>query len=326
MDLFTDVAEQYSAFSHDARDSPCFEQWAKAVSDDPDVLAWISSLPGIKRQPNLVFAAARWIGVPAPGPYAALREALLADDGRIRQTILDRATQTNEVGRLATLTPVFARIASESGRPLALVEAGASAGLCLYPDKYNYNWVPQGRLYGAAGPTLSCTVSGEEPLPTTLPAIAWRGGVDLNPLDVNDADAMAWLQNLVWPEQEERRARLAAAIDMARVEPPTLVRGNILTALRAQIDVAAEHGAVVVFHSAVIAYLTAEERDEFYALMMELVARGVCRWVSNEATNVLPQITATAPESPPDRSSFVLGLDGQAVAWTHGHGASMTWL
>ena len=78
------------------------------MAGDPEVLAWVDALPGIKKQPNLVFAAARWHGVPAPGPYAGLRAALLADDGSIRATILARSTQTNEVGRLATLVPAFA--------------------------------------------------------------------------------------------------------------------------------------------------------------------------------------------------------------------------
>ena len=74
------------------------------------MLAWVATLPPVKQQPNLVFAAARWHGVPAPGPYAGLRDALLADDGTIRATILARATQTNEVGRLATLTPFLAEL------------------------------------------------------------------------------------------------------------------------------------------------------------------------------------------------------------------------
>ncbi|MGG5171414.1 DUF2332 domain-containing protein [Pseudarthrobacter sp. J1738] len=326
MNLFADVADQYSAFAHDARDSPCFEEWATSVASDTEVKAWIATLPQIKQQPNLVFAAARWNGVAAPGPYSGLRSALLDNPSPIRRTIMERATQTNEVGRLATLTPVFSQIGTESGRPLALVEAGASAGLCLYPDRYNYDWSPHHRLKGADGPLLVCQVSGEPPQPVRLPAIAWRSGLDLNPLDVNDDDAMAWLTNLVWPEQEERRSRLKSAIDIARNDPPYLVRGNILSDLRAQIDAAAPYGEVVVFHSAVIAYLTAEERGQFHALMTELVAEGACRWVSNEASNVLPEITATAPEAPRDRSTFVLGLNGQAVAWTHGHGASMAWL
>ena len=108
------------------------------MAGDPEVLAWVDELPGLKKQPNLVFAAARWHGVPAPGPYAGLRAALLGDDGTIRATIIERSTQTNEVGRLATLLPAFA-LAVPSG-PVALIEAGASAGLNLFPDRWGYAW------------------------------------------------------------------------------------------------------------------------------------------------------------------------------------------
>ena len=123
------------------------------------LLAWIDELPGLKKQPNIVFAAARWHGVPAPGPYAGLREALLADDGTIRATIMARSTQTNEVGRLATLLPAFAA-AAPSG-PVALIEAGASAGLNLFPDRWGYAWsTPGGEVRLGAPPHLPCAVTG----------------------------------------------------------------------------------------------------------------------------------------------------------------------
>jgi hypothetical protein len=41
---------------------------------------------------------------------------------------------------------------------------------------------------------------------------------------------------------------------------------------------------------------------------------------------VLPEITATGPAASEGDPPFVLGIDGRAVAWTHGHGASMSWL
>src|ERR1700710_1755188 len=125
MEPYDEVARQYATFAEEARaESPCFVEWGFGVAADPEMLAWIEELPGLKRQPNLVFAAARLHGVPAPGPYAGLRSALLGDDGSIRATIMARSTQTNEVGRLATLLPAFA-LAVPSG-PVALVEAGAS--------------------------------------------------------------------------------------------------------------------------------------------------------------------------------------------------------
>src|SRR5260370_37467954 len=54
----------------------------------------------------------------------------------IAEVMLTRTTQTNEPGRCATLLPALAQIEG----PLALIEVGASAGLCLLPDAYGYDW------------------------------------------------------------------------------------------------------------------------------------------------------------------------------------------
>jgi hypothetical protein len=326
MEPYAPVAEQYAEFARWSGDeSPSFAAWARGVAEDPEVLARLADLPRIKQQPNLVFAAARWHGVPAPGPYSGLRDALLGDDGAIWSTILSRSTQTNEVGRLATLTPAFATLAGDE--PLALIEVGASAGLCLYPDRYSYAWATgRGLVTAGRGPRLDCAVSGRFPQRVAVPPVALRAGIDLNPLSVTDEDATAWLTNLVWPEQDERRERLRAAIEVARSDPPSLVTGDLLTELPGLVGQAVNRGRVVVFHSAVIAYLEAVDRVRFQEMMTELVAIGRCHWVSNEGANVLPDVTATGPPVPDDLASFILAVDGRVVAWTHGHGQSMTWL
>lgn len=340
MEPYAEPRAQYLRFAREADDSPCFRDWSLAIAEDPEVLAWLAALPAGKAQPNLVLAAARWHGVPAPGPYAALREALLGPASEaIRATVLERRTQTNEVRRLATLVPAFAALAVDGGapdEPVALVEVGASAGLCLYPDRWGYRWTdPAGRTLAeaplAGAGELSCTVdlhpgaAGPPAYPSAPPAVAWRAGLDLHPLDVTDPDTTGWLETLVWPEHDDRRELLRRAVEVARADPPDLREGDLLTDLPALVEEAAAHGPVVVFHSAVVAYLVEEDRARFHDLMTDLVAAGACRWVSNEGPNVLPRVTATGPE-PPATPTFVLGVDGRAVAWTHGHGRSMTWL
>jgi hypothetical protein len=322
---YAEISAQYADFAvHAAEESPCLEAWCHGVLGDPEVISWIGTLPRLKQQPNIVFASARWHGVPAPGPYAGLRDALLGDDGAIRDTILTRATQTNEVGRLATLLPAFSRLAD--GRPLALVEAGASAGLCLYPDRWGYAWQTEnGPVTVGEPPRLTCEVRGPVLLPASLPVVAGRFGIDLNPLDVADEESMAWLATLVWPEDDERRVRLAQAVEVAKTDPPRLVRGDLLDGLPALVAEASAYGEVVVFHSAVIVYLEEPDRRRFEALVAGLVADGACHWVSNEAANVLPDVSANAGVPPPS-TGFVLGIDGQAVAWTHGHGRRLRWL
>jgi len=39
---------------------------------------------------------------------------------------------------------------------------------------------------------------------------------------------MAWLTNLVWPEQEDRRRLLEAAIEVTRAGPPRILPGDLL--------------------------------------------------------------------------------------------------
>lgn len=329
MELFGDLVEQYAEFAgHAAGESPCFEAWARGVAGDEAVLAWLTRLPRLKQQPNLVFAAARWHGVPAPGSYAGLRRALLADDGAIEATILARSTQTNEVGRLATLLPAFAIAARDAAEPLALVEVGASAGLCLYPDRYRYRWHGDGKEHAlGSGPELACEVAGPVPVPAAVPTVGWRAGIDLHPLSVRDPDATAWLETLVWPEQEDRRERLRRAVEVAAAEPAYLVQGDLLDELPALVEEAQAFGRVVVFHSAVVVYLEPAERRRFTDLMTGLIASGACHWVSNEGRRVLPDVTATAGDVTPLLGcEFVLGLDGQALAFTHGHGRALHWL
>lgn len=318
--LYDDVAEEYRDFAtYVAGDSPCFEDWALRVAEDEAVIAWLGSLPPVKRQPNLVFAAARWHGAAAPGPYDGLRDALLGRGEEVRDTILGRATQTNEAGRLATLTPVLARIEG----PLALVEVGASAGLCLFPDRYDYDWAPAGTLRGSGGPVLTAEATGPLPVPDRHPEVAWRGGVDLNPLDVTDVDATAWLENLVWPEQDERRRRLQQAIEVARREPPQLVRGDLFDHVEPLVEEAGRHGTPVVLHSAVVAYLEPGDRERFHDLVAGLVRRGRCRWISNEGPRVLPRV---AGDRAVPSGRFVTALDGVPVAFSHGHGHAIEWL
>ena len=322
MKMQGEIADRYRDFATYARgDSPTFEAWALGVAGDPEVHAWLADLPEPKQQPNLVFAAARWHGAPAPGSYAALKDVLLDQEAAVKATVLRRATQTNEVGRLATLTPVIAQIAG----PLALIEVGASAGLCLHPDRYDYAWPPLGELTGSGGPTLRADVTGEMPIPRVHPEIAWRGGVDLNPLDVHDEDAMAWLETLVWPGrgQAERRRRLRAAVEVARSQPVSIESGDLFDHLPGLLDRAGVHGTPVVFHSAVLAYVDPAGRERFHDLMTGLVADGACRWISHEAPAVLARVTGGL-STPPGR--FVLGLDGVPVAATHGHGHAIDWL
>lgn len=323
------TADWYRNFGlHEARgQSVCYEEWALAISEDPQLLALIDTLPYAKRQPNLVLAAARFLGA-GNTPYAEFRRFLFSRWPQVRQVILTRSTQTNEPGRCGVFLPSLACIAAAEGKPLALLEVGASAGLVLFPDRYRYQYNGGPILAGPASapdaPILPCAVTGPAPLPSELPTISWRAGIDLNPLDSTNDDDVAWLHALIWPEQEFRRQRLRAALEIAREDPPRLVAGDLNQRLAEVVAEAPAEAAVVVLHSAVLAYLAPPERRKFAQTVREL---GV-NWLSNEGTQVLPQPGDGTEGIDADhvRGRFVLRHNGRPVALTGPHGQSLDWL
>ena len=318
----TDTAQWYQRFAEvEAAHgrSPLYENWARAIAVDPEVLSLVDRLPEAKRQPNLVFGAARALGAPDKG-YQQLRPWLLDHWTEVAQLAQTRSTQTNEAARCATLLPVLARLPG----PLALLEVGASAGLCLYPDRYGYSFeAPDGAavLEPADGPSsvrLTCRVDALDGIPASLPEVCWRAGVDLNPLDVDDAEDLRWLTNLVWPEHHERRDRLAAAAQVVAAEPPRMFAGDLNEKLPEALAAMPADATRVVFHTAVLAYLTEEDRRRF----VDAVQAADVVWISNEGPGVLPDVTAKLPASVDPTGHCVLAVDGEPVALTGMHGDS----
>jgi hypothetical protein len=316
------IATAYRRFAdEEARgQSPLYEALARGVAESASLLQRLAGMPLTKRQPNLLLAAARHVaGVTQDWP--SFCRVILARWDEIQAVMLTHSTQTNEPGRCATLLPVFAQLP----QPLALIEVGASAGLCLLADRYAYcygNHTLRPDDAWAEAPVFPCRASSNTPLPTAIPRIVWRAGLDLNPLDAANATEMAWLETLVWPEQTDRAARLRAAVRIAQAHPPRVVQGDLRNSIAAVAADAPKDATLVVFHTAVLGYLRGEAERRAFA---RSVGTFCDYWVSNEAPGVLPDI-ATPLRGPPPRQRFLLAVNGAPLAWTDPHGAAIEWI
>lgn len=322
-----DTAGRYRRFAEVEanRISPLYAELAAAIATDREMCARLDALPAAKRQPNLLFAATCFVG----GKYAdsqAFTCILTERWAEVEAVMRRRRTQTNEVGRCAVLLPALAALP----QPLALLEVGASAGLCLYPDRYRYAYLPDSAgppmLGDGPGPVLRCQTRGPVPVPTRRPEVVWRRGIDLDPVDLTDPEARRWLECLIWPgpTYDERVYRLRGAIAVARAEPVQIVTGDLMDRV-ADVAATAPGGAtLVIFHSAVLVYLPPDQRRDFAAAVADLDAT----WLANEAPGVvigpfeMPETAAAAPGT-----TLVLTAGGTVpLAVSDGHGAWLEWL
>jgi hypothetical protein len=302
--------------------SPLYTVLSQYVSDDlaaggmfTEVLA---QAPERQRIPNLLFASVHRVlfdhpedplaaYYPSLGGTRAPDEALpgafarfvAAHRAEIDPLLATGETQTNEVRRSAQLLPAFGWVRAATRRPLGLIEIGPSAGLLLHADRYEYRYeFADGTvLAGGAGeadgvPALHCEARGSctpeqlAPFVTKDLRVSSRVGLDLNPLNPSDPDARAWLRALLWPEHEERRVRLEAALAHAARRPVKLRKGDALRILGDAVESVADTAIACVFVSNSLPHWSAEGRAELVALIRELGARRDLVFVIKEAYRV----------------------------------------
>jgi hypothetical protein len=320
--VLEDIARTYRTFAAaEARGrSPLYEELAIGVSRDATVLSFLARLPPSKRQPNLLLAAVRSVhGVVSD--RETFHELVESHGDAIAALMLARRTQTNEPARCATLLPLLAALP----QPLALIELGAAAGLCLLPDRYGYDYgnglVIEPGPSSPPAPIFGCRASSTVPLPAETVQVAWRKGLDLEPVDLSDPDEAAWLEALVWPGEGRRLENLRAAIDVARHEPPRVERGD---ALEDALDLVAEAptgATLVVFHSALLPYLAPASRARF----CRQARRSFTCWISNEGAALQPRAAARI-SGPKREDAFLVARNEMPYAWADPHGAWIDWL
>jgi len=328
--------------------SPLYAAISHSVADDPELLALVAAAPPSGQQPNVLLAAVHYlvlsgIAHPLADVYAGragsdlapalFRDLCLSQRHNVGRMLASRHTQTNEPGRAALLAVGLAAAADLVGEPIGLLDAGCSAGLNLLIDRYRFEYGPIGSLGPIDSPvTVTCELRGAAPVPTRLPTIAARLGVDRSPVDIAKADDVRWLLACVWPDTG-RLARTAAAMELARRHPPKMISGDMVTDLDAALDTFDLSLPIVVVTTSACGYLSVEQRHAFLAVLERRARRQPLAWLSADAPGVIDVVPIPPTIGHAGTSASVMGLVtfetgtavGRALGLCHAHGAWMEW-
>jgi len=262
---------------------------------------------------------------PSAGGSRPLEEAWPAFRGTVEQSVKElrqlvlHPVQTNEVARSCGLLGGFLLVARETGLPLRLLELGASAGLNLRWDQYWYqagtnDWGdPQSPI------RFESAFSEGEPPFDVAPRIIERAGCDPNPLDPNAPQTELTLASFIWADQVARFERLRAALPIARRIPARVDAASAGEWLGPQLSMDAPGAATLVFHSVVMDYLAAGERDRVRELIHEAGERAVpaapVAWLRMERGGEQAEVRLTQWPGGEDRLLATCAFHGPPVRW-----------
>jgi hypothetical protein len=307
-----DLPERFRRFAAvEAVDSPLYAALAEACAADETALR-LAALRRPEQPPaTILFAAIHGLilaGDPHPlrAFYASVETAprqpelaapVLADFLRTRYGVLapvvaQGRVATNEPARMAPLMlGLAAGIALAGGaEAIALIDAGASAGLTLYPDlvAFDFGDLREAGPHDAPLRIVARLDPLEAPGPADLPPAVSRVGIDLAPLNAADPADAAWLRALIWPEHADRFARLETALALARIAPPTLIAGDAAVLIADALRAAPEDALVCVTHSLTLHQWTDAARRLFHeqlkaGSLRRPIVRASLEWKSGDA-------------------------------------------
>lgn len=323
--------------------SPLYEAIITACANSEDVMEFVSSLPSHAHQPNLLLAAMHERVIQGLDPtltpfYSGARagdvgrlfvESVLASRDILGQVLSSRFTQTNEIGRVATLAPALSVIPEREN--LTLIDVGTSAGLTLHLDDCFIDY----GSYGSLGPIDSKVrvqaqvLSGHPPLRRVQ--FGRRIGLDRNILDPSNPDDARWILACVWPDTG-RFERTRDALALAAKYPSELIEGDALETLSDLLS--SVQGPIVVTTTWVVAYMDIEYRARLSAELMAASQQRDIYWISAEAPGVVSHLPEALPPKIDGPLPSVVGLvtftkgdiaDARVLAHAHSHGSWIWW-
>jgi hypothetical protein len=277
----------------------------EALRDDRELLEIAAAIPPDRLPPLLFEAAATFlvltieprplrdwfprVGEPQaeldPRFRAEYRAFCLDHRERLLELCASHRYQMNEVGRCADVVLALApAIADERG--MVLVDIGTGAGLALHLDRYRYVFrEPGGEVTGVGDAEseviIETCVRGplRPPIPSGPPQIVDRVGIDIEPLDLADADVRAWLAACI-PQEIGAVTRFHRAAEVAIAHPARAVRGEASAVLPGVLE-SIPHGPIVcLLDSYVHVFFEPQELQRFRGVVDRAGAERDLDWVS----------------------------------------------
>jgi hypothetical protein len=345
------LADAYRRFGEvEAADaSPLYRRVAIALSESEACLRAIAAAPARRRHPTLILAALQDLALAgrAPAlaaPYAVAdgdAAAVAAIDVLVRMTDSvaaiagRRKVRIGETGRYGVLYPAIVEAARRAGAgAVGLIDVGCSAAFNLNVDRVSIMYSNgQSRGDPSSPVRSSATIVGGRTVPIrAMPEVVSRIGIDLDPVDITDAEAARWLRACIWPDQPERAAMLDAELALASTRPPVLLHGDAVEVLPEALARVPTDALPVVTTTWALSHFSLESRLRFLQRLDQAAAGRAVAWVSAEGVGVAPAIPTLGDR--PASGHSIVGLavfDGstlhaEAVGRCWSRGRLLAWL
>ena len=197
--------------------------------------------------------------------FLAFRDCVLRHRDGLASVVARRHVNKTVLRRCACLRPLLIEAARRlEAERVHLIDIGCSAGHNLLLDRWGMIYEPGPRAGPADAPvTVRTELRGGTPPVDGMPEIVERIGLDLDRIDMSDADDRTWILGNLYPSDTDFDITLRAAEELLH-SPPTIVIGDAAEMLPKTIAALDRSVPVVLMHSMMIHNLNTRQRSELF--------------------------------------------------------------
>ncbi|KPN89652.1 DUF2332 domain-containing protein [Lysinibacillus sp. ZYM-1] len=290
---YTTLSRQFRMFAKQECEgsSPLYEHLANKIAADEELLEIASLIPQNQPAPNLLLAAVHYLLASLKDPlanyyasftttphpiqevYPVFKTFVMEHAAELKTLLQEKLVQTNEIRRCTYLYPMMTEIYHKHQQPLAFIEIGASAGLQLGMDHYNYCYNHQLSIINTDYDCILFSENRGETLPDSVSkplVVSQRIGIDLNPIDLRRIEESQWLQALIWPEHHERRMLLNEVLPIFHRLDIQLIKGDAIQLVKELSQTIEQEAMLVVYHTHVANQMPLELRHVLMEQLKEI--------------------------------------------------------
>lgn len=342
---FATFSDKFQRFAEECKgNSPLYETLSRQIAKDESLLQLCIHVREGQPVPNSFLAAVHFLvlrnqdasiakyypsvsGLNVEAIPFHLFKAFVKDHQQEIINILKyRIVQTNVLTRCNYLLPVFATILSQANNPATIIDIGASAGLNLNFDHYEYYYNNQ-KVYGNSNVKLHCQLKGDlVPAVKSFNTSIQKIGIDQHLIDPSNPDDLTWLLALIWPDQTERFAMLNEAVTLQQHSPVQLIKGSTISEFKNIIESVNTSHTLILYATHVL-YQFSESLLQDFNLMLDTIGQQRDYYfLSAEATKAM-QLKYNTSNTAVVLTSYKNKHKQEIwVAETNGHGNWMQWL
>lgn len=282
--------------------SPLYDHLSKQIAGDEELLRLCAFVKDGQPVPNAFLAAVHFFVLKNKQallaqyypsvtgqktqaiPFGLFKAFVQQHQHGIIDLLQHRIVQTNVITRCNYLMPVFSNLLSSANGPATIIDIGASAGLNLNFDRYEYYYNNE-KVYGNSRVKLHCQIkAGKVPTIKPFKNPIEKIGIDQHLIDVTNTDDLIWLQALIWPDQTERFLMLKEALNAPNLSEIKRIAGDTVADFKNIIEAVDPYALLIISATHVLYQFTDKLLLEFYNFLDAIGQNRNFYFLSAEAT------------------------------------------